>query len=104
MTKDKKQLEVADIFRRFGQEYRQRNFLSSEQYKTMRHIEICRTAELGGHVEACDHCGFEHNAYNSWPGQALSKMPDTCKRTMAQRQESGTATVSVFPQRFYAAA
>ncbi len=65
MTKDKKQLEVADIFRRFGQEYRQRNFLSSEQYKTMRHIEICRTAELGGHVEACDHCGFEHNAYNS---------------------------------------
>ena len=26
---------------------------------------MCRTAELGGHVEACDHCGFEHNAYNS---------------------------------------
>jgi hypothetical protein len=65
MVKDKKQPEVADIFRGYGQEYRQNHFLSFEQYKTMRHIEICRTAELGGHVEACDHCGFEHNAYNS---------------------------------------
>jgi len=65
MTKDKKQPEVADIFRRYGQEYRQNHFLSSEQFKTMRLIEMCRTAELGGHVEACDHCGFEHNAYNS---------------------------------------
>jgi len=65
MVKDKEQPEVADIFRRYGQEYRQSHFLSSEQFKTMRLIEMCRTAELGGHVEACDHCGFEHNAYNS---------------------------------------
>jgi len=65
MTKDKKQPEVADIFRRYGQEYRQSHFLHSEQFKTMRLIEMCRTAELGGHVESCDHCGFEQNAYNS---------------------------------------
>ena len=65
MTKDKKQPEVADIFRKYGENYRQSNYLSSEQYKAMRHIEMCRTAELGGHVEACDQCGFEHNAYNS---------------------------------------
>jgi len=65
MTKDKKQPEVADIFRKYGQEYRQNHFLSSEQFKVMRLIEMCRTAELGGHVEMCDQCGFEHNAYNS---------------------------------------
>lgn len=65
MTKDKKQLEVADIFRQYGQEYRQHNFLPSEQFKTMRHVEICRTAVLGGHIESCDQCGFEKNAYNS---------------------------------------
>jgi hypothetical protein len=31
----------------------------------MHHIEVCRTAELGGHVEQCDQCGFERIAYNS---------------------------------------
>ena len=48
MVKDKKQPEVADVFRRYGQEYRQCHFLSSEQFKIMRLIEMCRTAELGG--------------------------------------------------------
>jgi len=65
MGKNEKQPEVADIFRRYGKDYRRNNFLSSGQYKTMRHIEMCRTAALGGHTEVCDHCGFEQNAYNS---------------------------------------
>jgi len=65
MVKDKKQPEVADIFRKYGQEYRHNHCLPSEQFKTMRLIEMCRTAELGGHVEMCDQCGFEKNAYNS---------------------------------------
>ena len=65
MPKNKQQPEVADILRRYGQDYRRSNFLSSEQYKTMRHIEMCRTAALGGHSEVCNHCGFEQNAYNS---------------------------------------
>jgi hypothetical protein len=28
-------------------------------------IEVCRTAVLGGHLEQCDHCGHQRNAYNS---------------------------------------
>ena len=31
----------------------------------MRAIEVCRTAELGGHVDACDHCGTLRISYNS---------------------------------------
>lgn len=31
----------------------------------MRAIEICRTAELGGHVDECDHCGALRISYNS---------------------------------------
>ena len=65
MTKNKKQPELADIFRKYGEDYRRNNFLSAEQSKTMYHIEICRTAVLGGHSEACDHCGFKKNSYNS---------------------------------------
>jgi len=65
MQNDKRKLELADIFRKYGENYRRNHFLSKEQSKTMHHIEICRTAVLGGHSEACDHCGFKQNSYNS---------------------------------------
>ena len=65
MQNDKRKLELADIFRKYGENYRRNHFLSTEQSKTMHHIEICRTAVLGGHSEACDHCGFKRNSYNS---------------------------------------
>ncbi|MCK5193819.1 MAG: IS91 family transposase [Desulfobulbaceae bacterium] len=61
----KNNLEVADVFHLYGEQYRQSNRLSYEQIKVMRHIEICRTAALGGHVEQCNKCGFERIAYNS---------------------------------------
>jgi len=61
----KESLEVADIFRLYGQNYRQSNALSYAKNKVMHHIEACRTAKLGGHVEQCNRCGFERNAYNS---------------------------------------
>lgn len=57
--------EVADIVRLYQQEYQQNHKLSHEQAKVLRHIRSCRTAELGGHVQRCDHCGFEKIAYNS---------------------------------------
>ena len=61
----RKQWEVADIFRLYGDSYRQSNPLPYEKIKVMRHIESCRTAELGGHTQQCDQCGFEKVAYNS---------------------------------------
>jgi predicted Zn-ribbon and HTH transcriptional regulator len=57
--------ELADIFRGYGHQYRDKNVLTAQQYKVMKRIEICRTAALGGHVEACDQCGYTRNAYNS---------------------------------------
>jgi hypothetical protein len=59
--------EVADIFRRYGEAYRQRHgaSLSAAQRHAMSAIERCRTAALGGHVERCDGCGHQRIAYNS---------------------------------------
>jgi hypothetical protein len=65
VPKKKKQVELADIFRRYADDYRRSHALSYEQLKVMHHIQICRTAVLGGHVEQCDQCAFEQNAYNS---------------------------------------
>jgi len=60
-------LEVADIFRRYGEAFRaaQGNRLSHEQRKVMAAIEACRTPALGGHVERCEDCGATRVAYNS---------------------------------------
>ncbi|WP_373415006.1 IS91 family transposase [Ensifer aridi] len=58
--------EVADIFRRYGEAYRaQHTSLSTAQRRVMTAIELCRTAALGGHVEACDQCGHKRIAFNS---------------------------------------
>jgi len=60
-------LEVADVFRAAGPAYRaaRTGQLSLHQRKVMAAIETCRTAALGGHVEACDGCGHTRIAYNS---------------------------------------
>ena len=63
--KNQKQVELADIFRRYADDYRRSHTVSYEQLKVMHHIQICRTAALGGHLEQCDQCAFEQNAYNS---------------------------------------
>ena len=71
--------EVADVFGRYGQAYRQSRPLPVLHLKIMRAIELCRTEALGGHLARCTHCGFEKPAYNSCRNrhcpkcQALSK-------------------------------
>jgi len=64
---DRPKLEVADIFRRYGEAYREQHgaSMSPAQRRVMTAIEVCRTATLGGHLERCDQCGHERNAYNS---------------------------------------
>jgi predicted Zn-ribbon and HTH transcriptional regulator len=62
---NKDQPELADILRLYGDNYRRSNSISYEQIKAMSHIEACRSAQLGGHLEQCNQCGFERIAYNS---------------------------------------
>lgn len=60
-------LEVADVLRRFGPQWRRDNagHISLDQRRVMTAIEICRTAVLGGHVERCEDCAHTRIAYNS---------------------------------------
>ncbi len=60
-------LEVADVFRRHGDAYRRAHdgHLGRVERRVMRAIELFRTAELGGHTEACLDCGLIRCAYNS---------------------------------------
>jgi hypothetical protein len=60
-------LEVAEIFRRHGEAYRQARaeHLGRIERRVMGAIEACRTATLGGHAERCADCGLIRIAYNS---------------------------------------
>ena len=61
----KPKYEVADIFRRYGAEYRRKYGTTENQRKVMAAIMACRTSLLGGHSEVCDQCGMIRNSYNS---------------------------------------
>jgi hypothetical protein len=56
---------LADIFRQYGPAYRQAHALPYHHRRVMRAIETCRTPELGGVVEFCDHCQHTHTRYRS---------------------------------------
>jgi hypothetical protein len=60
-------LELADILRDYGPAFLDAygEAASAEQRRVLRDLVRCRTAALGGHVEACDGCGHQRIAYNS---------------------------------------
>ena len=60
-------LEVADIVRAVGEAYQRLRgaTLLPAQRRVLDDIVACRTAALGGHVQACDHCGTRQYSYHS---------------------------------------
>jgi len=61
----KPSFEVADILREYIGSYQETFPLFPDHYKIVHNLLSCRTAELGGHIERCDHCGTERISYNS---------------------------------------
>ena len=90
-------LEVADVFRRYGDAYRQMNRgLSSAQRRVMTAIETCRTAALGGHLEQCDGCGHERIAYNSCANRHCPKCQSLARATWLERRTAEVLDTEYF--------
>src|SRR6059036_3999824 len=82
-------LEVADIFRRHGEAFRQARagHLGGIERRVMGAITACRTAVLGGHVEQCDNCGATRIAYNSCRNRHCPKCQGLARdHWLAERQ------------------
>jgi hypothetical protein len=58
-------LRVAEVFRAHGEAYQQTHVVTAPERAVMRAIVACRTAVLGGHLEACPQCGLKRPVYNS---------------------------------------
>jgi len=80
-------LEVADLIRILTVQGRLPP-LSSAQAKVVKALTTCRTAALGGHVDACDQCGYERISYNSCRNRHCPKCQGsaTAEWLEAQRQ------------------
>src|SRR5215467_10294450 len=87
---DRPKLEIADVFRRYGQTYRDNHgaSMSTQQRRVMTAVELCRTAALGGHLEQCDQCGHERNAYNSCANRHCPKCQSLARAQWLEDRQS----------------
>lgn len=87
-------LEVADIFRRHAPDYPYP--LSPQQARVLQAISVCRTAQLGGHVERCDTCGHQRIAYNSCRDRHCPKCQSLEKARWVAKQTADLLPVPYF--------
>jgi len=91
-------LEVADIFRgeaaSFLRDYG--DSLSSQQKRVFSDIQACRTAVMGGHVDACDQCGHRQISYNSCRNRHCPKCQALARAEWLQQRQAELLPISYF--------
>src|SRR4051794_36017975 len=95
---DRPKLEVADVFRRYGESYRNEHgaSMSQVQRRVMTAIEVCRTAALGGHLERCDQCGHERNCFNSCRDRHCPKCQSLARAQWIEDRQAELLEVGYF--------
>jgi len=88
--------ELADIILRYGDKYIKHHEVSYHQQKVMSAIRNCRTSEMGGHINECDHCGHKDISYNSCRNRNCPK----CGQTK-QLQWADKLAASLMPVRYF---
>jgi hypothetical protein len=89
-------VELADIVRRYGDAYRKTRRLPLNQLRTLRAIEICRTKELGGHVDECEDCRHIRISYNSCRNRHCPKCQFLTKEKWLHAREKELLPVPYF--------
>ena len=79
-------VEVADILRIQGDRFREENrsWLGYQQLSVMRAITSCRTASLGGHLDACSGCDHQAISYNSCRNRHCPKCQAQARQRLAR--------------------
>src|SRR5438445_13241547 len=84
--------EVGDIVRRYGPAYR----CASEHRRVLRELAPCRTAALGGHLEACASCGATRPVYNSCRNRHCPKCESLAQASWREAQQALLLPVPYF--------
>jgi hypothetical protein len=88
--------ELQDLFRLYGESYRQKRGLSYAQQKAMTAITDCRTAKLGAHLGACDSCGAAEISYNSCRNRHCPKCQTLSKERWIDAQKHNLLNLPYF--------
>jgi hypothetical protein len=90
--------ELADVIRAFGPAFEERygHTVAPAQRRALRDLVRCRTAALGGHVEACDACGQVRIAYNSCRNRNCPKCQAAARAAWLERQAADLLPVEYF--------
>lgn len=87
--------EVADVLRKLGNKVESLG-LNTWQLRTLSSIKKCRTAELGGHIDACDSCGNLTISYNSCRNRHCPKCQGKNREDWIQARAHELLPVSYF--------
>jgi len=87
--------EVADVLNHLGDRVEQLG-LNVWQLRTLSVIRRCRTAALGGHVDACDSCGNISISYNSCRNRHCPKCQGKNREHWIQAREAELLPVPYF--------
>jgi hypothetical protein len=91
-------VEIADIFRRYGSQYRAKygdKILPSHR-QAMGAIERCRTALLGGHVYTCESCDETQYQYHSCRNRHCPKCQNDKAQHWLEKQQDLLLPVPYF--------
>jgi hypothetical protein len=91
-------VEVADILRARGDCFREQNrsWLGYQQLSVLRAITACRTAALGGHLDACSGCEHQAISYNSCRNRHCPKCQAQARQRWLARREQDLLNVPYF--------
>ena len=91
-------LEVANVFRGEAESFLRRSgkHLSLAQKRAFAAISACRTAALGGHVVACDHCDHQRISYNSCRNRHCPKCQALARAQWLERREAELLPIPYF--------
>ena len=89
-------LEVQDIIKNYGEEFKKNHKLMPYKLRAMNAIEKCRTAELGAHIDVCDECGYEKISYNSCRNRHCPKCQSIAREKWIYNREYDLLNVKYF--------
>ncbi len=88
--------DFADIVRQHRAALEQSVRLSTAQRQVLTDIALCRTSALGGHLDVCLTCGYEHPAYNSCRNRHCPKCQALAQQRWIEQQRQRLLDVPHF--------
>jgi predicted Zn-ribbon and HTH transcriptional regulator len=88
--------ELAEIIQQYKTSFTAKHQHLKQHLSVLNALEKCRTAALGGHVDACDSCGHVRISYNSCRNRHCPKCQTTNKERWILARQQQLLPVSYF--------